>query len=388
MLQMSPWDVLGLAKESLAVFMFTIVSLAALYRLLSHAIQLARDSAKMAQLQVVVWTLIIVRVVLVTFFPALPVLPLGWTSPPSSFARLQDGLFWSDELEQSPFAANTFQGSPLLLAFYQPLIRYIPAAVPLIGVAADVGCAFLLETLARDFIQQQQQQHHQSSHVPQYLSIIYLVNPITLVSRCSLSLTVWSHLAVLVALWAACRGRTATATLAVALSIHLDVYNVAQVIPVTLYLTRTVSSVTKSGLPPTLTAIVRVVVLTTAWCLFLYLFAVAWTGDTSCWWQQLRFVWSVSDLAPCTSLAWYFFTQLFDRFQSFFLVLFQLHLVCYLPPLATAFWYGRYQTDIQSSVDFDALSLSLSLSHTHTFSHTLSLGLIGAGRFLFFYPRC
>ncbi len=356
---MSALDMLGLARELLALVVLLIALLAALRWLLSRAAGLA---SKQTQLQVVVGVLIIVRIVLVTVFPALATLPLGWTAPPSSFARLQDGLFWS--VTHSPYAAGTFHGSPLLLALYQPLLHFAPHAAPLIGVAADICCALLLATLARDVMQQQQRNH--SSHAPQYVAIVYLANPITLLSRMAMSLVVWSHLAVLVALWAARRGRMTTATLVLALSIHLDVYNTFLIIPVALFLATEAASATQKAAPPSSAAVLRVVALTAVWCVSLYAFAVAWTGDSSCWWHQLRFVWSVSDLAPCTSLAWYFFTQLFDRFQSFFLVLFQLHLLCYLPPLAAAFWYEPCQ-----------LYLLAVIPVSHFEFHTLILGSVG-----------
>ena len=39
------------------------------------------------------------------------------------------------------------------------------------------------------------------------------------------------------------------------------------------------------------------------------------------------------DLTPNVGLWWYFFIEIFDSFRSFFLVVFQLHLVIYVIPL-------------------------------------------------------
>ena len=39
------------------------------------------------------------------------------------------------------------------------------------------------------------------------------------------------------------------------------------------------------------------------------------------------------DLTPNVGLWWYFFIEMFDSFRSFFLVVFQLHLVIYVAPL-------------------------------------------------------
>jgi phosphatidylinositol glycan class U len=39
------------------------------------------------------------------------------------------------------------------------------------------------------------------------------------------------------------------------------------------------------------------------------------------------------DLTPNVGLWWYFFIEMFDSFRSFFLVVFQLHLLVYVAPL-------------------------------------------------------
>jgi GPI-anchor transamidase subunit U len=41
----------------------------------------------------------------------------------------------------------------------------------------------------------------------------------------------------------------------------------------------------------------------------------------------------LSDLTPTVGLWWYFFIEMFDSFRSFFLVVFQLHLLIYIAPL-------------------------------------------------------
>ena len=46
----------------------------------------------------------------------------------------------------------------------------------------------------------------------------------------------------------------------------------------------------------------------------------------------------LSSLNPTYSLFWYFFTSIFDRFTSFFLVVFHAHILVYLAPMTGRFW--------------------------------------------------
>ena len=54
-------------------------------------------------------------------------------------------------------------------------------------------------------------------------------------------------------------------------------------------------------------------------------------------WDFLRstygFLLSVSDLAPNVGIFWYFFTEVFDHFRTFFVFVFQIHAFIYVAPL-------------------------------------------------------
>jgi len=69
--------------------------------------------------------------------------------------------------------------------------------------------------------------------------------------------------------------------------------------------------------------------------LALLLFASSYVENTS--WEFLRstygFLLSVSDLAPNVGLFWYFFTEVFDHFRTFFVYVFQIHAFVYVAPL-------------------------------------------------------
>jgi len=54
-------------------------------------------------------------------------------------------------------------------------------------------------------------------------------------------------------------------------------------------------------------------------------------------WEFLRstygFLLSVSDLAPNVGIFWYFFTEVFDHFRTFFVFVFQIHAFIYVAPM-------------------------------------------------------
>ncbi|KAG8892699.1 hypothetical protein FRB99_002496, partial [Tulasnella sp. 403] len=58
-------------------------------------------------------------------------------------------------------------------------------------------------------------------------------------------------------------------------------------------------------------------------------------------WSWVERTWGASlllpDLTPNPGLWWYFFTEMFDHFRSFFLVVFSMHLVIYVAPLCIKF---------------------------------------------------
>jgi len=54
-------------------------------------------------------------------------------------------------------------------------------------------------------------------------------------------------------------------------------------------------------------------------------------------WEFLRstygFLLTVSDLAPNVGVFWYFFTEVFDHFRTFFVFVFQIHAFIYVAPM-------------------------------------------------------
>ena len=59
-------------------------------------------------------------------------------------------------------------------------------------------------------------------------------------------------------------------------------------------------------------------------------------------WVKLFFRLSVPDLSPNLGVFWYFFTEMFEHFRSFFICVFQIHAFLYTVPLAVKLRYSLY----------------------------------------------
>ena len=89
--------------------------------------------------------------------------------------------------------------------------------------------------------------------------------------------------------------------------------------------------------PSCTTAAVSVTKTAVCFCFVLMLLLLG-SGYVENWsWDFLRstygFLLSVSDLAPNVGIFWYFFTEVFDHFRTFFVFVFQIHAFIYVAPM-------------------------------------------------------
>jgi len=121
--------------------------------------------------------------------------------------------------------------------------------------------------------------------------------------------------------------------LCIALAAYEKMYPVMLIVPAALLLAE--CEVRESKLPSYMAA---VSVIQTLVCfgsaLALLLFASNYVESS---WEFLRstygFLLSVSDLAPNVGIFWYFFTEVFDHFRTFFVFVFQIHAFIYVAPM-------------------------------------------------------
>ncbi|RHZ10406.1 hypothetical protein DYB31_002206 [Aphanomyces astaci] len=256
---------------------------------------------------------------------------LEYVTPLNSLLRLQEGHFLY-KAGVNPYAGDTFHQPPLVLAVYTLLdaltVFHIPLRTCLIGwtIFMDVVIALGFASMCRAFLSSQGEQQCERSKIwlnhppvssllapemlPATTAAMFLFNPYSVISSLALSTSLVTYASIVWSFSFAVQGLLVHAIVLLALATYLSVYPVVLVVPVLLMIHQARSVGGFVGVS------------------FVYM------GRT---WDFLRatYVWmhEYPDLTPNIGIFWYFFMELFDRFQSYFLVLLHLHPYLYVLPL-------------------------------------------------------
>ncbi|KIK93239.1 hypothetical protein PAXRUDRAFT_34170 [Paxillus rubicundulus Ve08.2h10] len=253
------------------------------------------------------------------------------SSPLTSYSRLKEGL-WFYQHDVDPYAGGVFRHSPLLLSLFSAVLP----PVPVVWALSDMVGAWALVRIWRA----RQRVNKGPSSRDSLVAAAYLLNPYLLLPSLALSTSTFENAFVLLALMLASDGRRSPALLALAFSTHLSVSTFLLVLPVLMLLVT--SSVSQLASPHPFTG--------STWTAYQYAgeFAAYWLvlfGAASVMagsgWGWVHETWGASltlpDLTPNPGLWWYFFTEMFDHFRPFFLMVFSVHLVIYILPICIKF---------------------------------------------------
>ncbi|ETV83371.1 hypothetical protein H257_04115 [Aphanomyces astaci] len=284
---------------------------------------------------------------------------LEYVTPLNSLLRLQEGHFLY-KAGVNPYAGDTFHQPPLVLAVYTLLdaltVFHISLRTCLIGwtIFMDVVIALGFASMCRAFLSSQGEQQCERSKIwlnhppvssllapemlPATTAAMFLFNPYSVISSLALSTSLVTYASIVWSFSFAVQGLLVHAIVLLALATYLSVYPVVLVVPVLLMIHQARSAASFSTPDqPTRVPLPRVLL-----SIGLFLTSVGgfvgvsfvYMGRT---WDFLRatYVWmhEYPDLTPNIGIFWYFFMELFDRFQSYFLVLLHLHPYLYVLPL-------------------------------------------------------
>ncbi|KAJ2160389.1 hypothetical protein GGF46_002279 [Coemansia sp. RSA 552] len=252
-------------------------------------------------------------------------------TPVTSHKRLVEGLHLSAH-GISPYDGGLFHQSPLLLLAFAPLRLLPDIFTSVIYVGADALVALLLAKIAAARALQSTAVPGEMSYVcsPATVALLYLFNPLTLATTLARSTIVFSHLAIVAALYFAVYRRSVPAAACTAVAAHLSLYPAMLVVPVSLI---------AAGPSRAPAAAVAVAAKTVAIAVALHaIFATLYGGEY--FRQTIQFTLRVSDLQPNVGLFWYFFIEIFDEFRSFFIVVFQLTALAFAAPIS---WRFRHE---------------------------------------------
>ncbi|RDX49926.1 PIG-U-domain-containing protein [Lentinus brumalis] len=254
------------------------------------------------------------------------------SSPLTSYSRLREGIYLFDH-GIDPYSGGSFRHSPLLLSLFSTVLPLTPYTSPVLWTAADAVAAWALVRIWR--LRTGAKLTSRDGQV----AAIYLLNPYIFLPSLALSSSSIENALALLSLMFACRGRASASLLTLACLVHLSLPSVLLLLPTLLLLiTRPVSRLAlprpfgadlKRTLPLLAEFVGYGVLLTAASTLV----CGNWNWAEKTWGASL----TLPDLTPNPGLWWYFFTEMFDHFRPFFLMVFSVHLLIYVVPICIKF---------------------------------------------------
>ncbi|RPD62216.1 PIG-U-domain-containing protein [Lentinus tigrinus ALCF2SS1-7] len=254
------------------------------------------------------------------------------SSPLTSYSRLREGIYLFEH-GIDPYSGGSFRHSPLLLSLFSTVLPLTPYTSPLLWTAADAVAAWALVRIWR------LRTGAKTTSRDGQVAAMYLLNPYIFLPSLALSSSSIESALALLALMFACRGRASASLLTLACLWHLSLPSLLLLAPILLLLiTRPVS---RLALPQPLGAdLKRTLPLLAEFSAYSMLLTFASTlvcGN----WDWVEKTWGASltlpDLTPNPGLWWYFFTEMFDHFRPFFLMVFSVHLLIYIVPICVKF---------------------------------------------------
>ncbi|GJE88253.1 PIG-U domain-containing protein [Phanerochaete sordida] len=259
------------------------------------------------------------------------------STPLTSYPRLQEGLYLFHN-GVDPYSGGLFRHSPLLLSLFSTVLPLNRHTAALLWTASDALAAWALVQIWRA-----RQQLTAKTPRDSLIAAAYLLNPYILLPTLARSTATFENALLLLAVMFACRGKAAATLLTLAVATHLSLTSALYLLPLVLLLLTTPVSHLASPrpYPYALQDIVKragpfmveytVYMLVLAGAATLASGGWGWVGKT--WGAVL----TLPDLTPNVGLWWYFFTEMFDHFRPFFLMVFSIHLAIYPLPLSIKF---------------------------------------------------
>ncbi|XP_064466488.1 phosphatidylinositol glycan anchor biosynthesis class U protein-like isoform X2 [Ornithodoros turicata] len=275
------------------------------------------------------------------------------STPLNAWRRVTEGVYLQ-RIHTSPYDGDVFHEPPLLLWLYNGLGLTAASAettlLPFYFSVCDVLTAVLLGVAAKKSMEHMVEQERRlvkvesakdlfltSSaviDVPQLVMTVYLLSPYSIVNCVGMATTVFSNL--LIALSFACTvyGHWVPTAIALAIETYKSFYPMMLLVPALLYFTEVNTTKNRTSRWYPIPVVLATISLFASVLMGLLYASYCVCGSWSFIPSTYGFIWSVPDLTPNIGLFWYFFTEVFEHFRTFFLWTFQLNAFVYVLPLA------------------------------------------------------
>ncbi|PPQ87478.1 hypothetical protein CVT25_008214 [Psilocybe cyanescens] len=254
------------------------------------------------------------------------------SSPLTSFSQLKEGIFLFNH-DIDPYSGGSFRHSPLLLSFFVTALPSSRKLASVLWTCSDAVGAWALVRIWRA------RQNVRQSPRDVLVAASYLFNPYIFLPSLALSTSSLENTLLLLSIMFACKGKASASLFLLSSVIHLSLSSAIMLLPILLLLItdphshiaspKPLSTPLKKAIPLFGEFVAYMVALT----LTSTLVAGSWSWIPQTWGATL----TLPDLTPNTGLWWYFFTEMFDHFRPFFLMVFTVHLFIYVVPVCLKF---------------------------------------------------
>jgi len=273
------------------------------------------------------------------------------SNPTNSWKRLIEGVHLS-QMGQSPYDGVLFHESPLLLQLYTCMEYILVDNSVLMSIILDLITCFIMSDAgyyaAALMLRHQKldkgEVHPESGSLllssnlinvlPKHIAVFYMLNPFLIVNCAARTTTLWNNLFLALALLGLTLNNRWLGTLAVSLAAYQTMYPIILIFPLAIHFASCEGSEKKSYVR----SVLETFMYTAFWLAALLYASFLVTGSWAFINSTYGFILTVPELTPNMGIYWYFFTEMFEHFRSFFLGTFQLNMLMYCIPLSIRFW--------------------------------------------------
>lgn len=280
------------------------------------------------------------------------------TTPMTSWERVEEGIALQDKFI-SPYSGDLFHETPLALQVMKTAYIF-PWKIDGFFMAIDVltmiflyktACVFVKYLIK--FTQSQKIKYSSKSEslltsvseeslnwIPFMVITCYALNPLNIMTFLAKSTAVISNLMTILTLYYLIEGNKFLCIFFLSLSTYQTFYPFVFIVPVALHFFKLSQKDSQTQDLLKFEA-VKSYLLTCSLFIALLSFLIGISYAIEGSWNFLGatygFILTVPDLTPTCGVFWYFFTEMFEHFRTFFVCVFQLNAVLYTIPLAVKF---------------------------------------------------
>ncbi|KIM30510.1 hypothetical protein M408DRAFT_15495 [Serendipita vermifera MAFF 305830] len=254
------------------------------------------------------------------------------TSPLTSYTRLKEGVFLLQN-GFDPYAGQLFRHSPIQLALFSTVMPPNKYVLHAFWTLLDAATAWNLANIWK------KRSGTTDWRRETIIQASYLLNPYLLFTSLALSTSTLDNALCVYAISLAASGKRAPALFALALLTQSSLYSVLLLPPIVLLLCTGPASRLKTPIAPSIriSDVGRTVFTFVTYMLVLMGISTLVAGNLGWMKETWGATLTVPDLTPNVGLWWYFFTEMFDHFRSFFLMVFTALVTIAMIPLTIKF---------------------------------------------------